>query len=88
MPPSMQAEVLVRAFRSGDETRLLVEHFKTDEGQLVYILERRRVTDEVKVATRENKPYDGRQRRFLSNLDVKVLKSNDLPGLPGEYPSQ
>lgn len=87
MTPTMQAEVLTRSFRRGEETRLVVEHYQTDAGQQMYILERRGATEEVKVATRENEVYDGRQRRFLSALDVKVLKTRDLPGLPDDYPS-
>lgn len=82
MTPSMQAEVLVRSFRRGKESRLLLEQHKTETGQVMYILERRRATGEVKVAARERDLYDGRQRRFLSALEVKVLKNDDLPGLP------
>lgn len=87
MTPTMMAEVQVRSFRKGDETRLLMEHHKTDTGQVMYVLERRCATGEVRVATRETEAYDGRQRRFLSALEVKVLKSDDLPGLPTQYPS-
>lgn len=86
LTPSMQAEVLVRSFRRGDESRVLVEHIKTDAGRVLYILERRSATQEVKIATRENEMYDGRLRRFLSTLDVKILKNIDLPELPTEYP--
>lgn len=54
MTPSMQAEVPVRSFRRGEETRLLVEHYRSDSGQIVYILERKSAAGDIKVATREN----------------------------------
>lgn len=82
LTPSMEAEVLMRSFRHGDESRVLVEHIKTDAGRVLYILEGRSAMQEVKVATRENEVYDGRQIRFLSTLDVKILKNIDLPELP------
>lgn len=87
MTPSMQAEVLVRSFRRGKESRLLLEQHKTETEQVMYILERWRATGEVRVATRESDLYDGRQRRFFSALEVKVLKKDDLLGIPSEYPS-
>lgn len=87
MTPTMQAAVMVRSFRRGEVTRVVVEQHKTEAGQLMYILERMCSTGEVKVAMRDTEVYDGRQRRFLSALDVKLVKLNDVPGLPKDYPS-
>lgn len=85
MTPSMRAEAGARSFRRGGETRLLMEHVTTDDGRVIYVVERLRATGEVRIASRATEVFDGRLRRYVSSLDVEVVKAEDVEGLPDSY---
>lgn len=87
MSPSMRAEAQARTFRRGAETRLVIEHVKTDEGRTIYILERLPGSREVRVAARASEAFDGRLKRYTSSVEVKVVKVDEVPGLPESYPA-
>lgn len=86
MTPSMRAEAKGRSFRRGAETRHLVENVKSDEGRTIYVLDRLRATGEARIASRETEVFEGRLRSCLSSFDVKVVKAEEVPGLPESYP--
>lgn len=87
MTPSMRAEAQARTFRRGTETRVVIEHVKTDEGRTIYVLERLRGSSEVRIASRASEAFDGRLKRYTSSAEVKVVKAEEVPGLPESYPA-
>lgn len=87
MTPSMRADAQARTFRRGAETRLVIEHVKTDEGRTIYVLERLLRSSEVRVASRASEAFDGRLKRYTSSAEVKVVKADEVPGLPESYPA-
>jgi len=80
MTPSVVAAVQSRVFKRKDGSktaRILLEHYTTDEGKILYVVSRSGGT--AAVASRASEEYDPRRKRFVHPLVKSTLPIAELP---------